>query len=204
MATFDLSSILERNKKKEFPSLISISMADARHLVEHPELLGGKYLNFEDIESLPQDFSKFNEDDSTSYRYFSCLSDIFSNADPFTYNNEIVGDQACFFLPGLYCASSYLEMATLNSQLQSVKTLLSLMGLDNHIHTSSFRVKVGKVWGMQFHFIFTSIPLSHSEVFGYGGGQKAEQDGGQDVGEQGGQDGGGEGVDGQDANPIPL
>ena len=200
MATFDLSSIVEQNKKKDFPSIVSICTTDARHLAGNPKLLGGKYFSFGDIESLPQDHSKFNEDDSP-YRYFSCISDVFPDADPFTYNNEIVGDQVYFFIPGLYCCSDYMDMARLNSLLHSIKTLLSLMGMDSHIHTSSFRVKQGKTWGMQFHFVFTSIPLTHKQVFGYGAKNDSQDGGGQDAGQDGGD---GEGGDGQDANTIPL
>ena len=200
MATFDLSSIVEQRKKKEFPPIVSVCTADTHYLTEHPELLQGKHLSVGDINNLPTDHEKYSDDEANEYKYFSCISDIFPDATPFSYNGEIVGDQVVFNISGLHCVSQYTEMSKLNSQLQSIKTLLNLMNLKGHIHTSSFRVKKGKNWVMEYRFVFTSTPLSHSEVFGYGSKGKNEQDGGQDAGQdvEGGEGGG------QDANPIPL
>lgn len=204
MAQFDLSAIVLANKKKEFPDLITISMQDVNYLTQNTELLEGKYLSCDDIASLPDDASTLTEEgDYADLKYFSCISDIYSSATPFSYNGEIVGDQVVFNISGLHCVSQYTEMSKLNSQLQSIKTLLSLMNLKGHIHTSSFRVKKGKNWVMEYRFVFTSTPLSHSEVFGYGSKGKN----GQGSGEEGDQDaGGGEGGEGstQDDNPVQM
>lgn len=191
MAVFDLSDVVLKRKPKQFPSLVTISLEDAKYLVDNPNLLGKKYLSLQDIKDLPVDHSQYSED-GISHRYFSSISDIHEGAIPFSYNGEVIGDQVTFNIGGLHCASDYLKLAKLNSLLQSVKTLLSLMSLEGHIHTNSFRVKKGKNWNMQYTFVFTSTQLSHKEVFGYGQAKGEGQGDGQDGSEDGNEGDGGE------------
>lgn len=177
MPAFNLHDIREACKPHKFPEpLIEITPSDLEDVQYF--IPRGSYFDVESVKCLP----------GGDVLSFSSLRELGYDSQYIVLDDKVVGDCLTITTYSLNNAEAYKTISKVNSLLQSLKTLLSLMGLHDRIFTSSFRRTEGKGWFNEYKFAIAHQAISHEVAFNYTRRKKSEgQDGGQAGGDEGGE-----------------